>query len=657
MPYLNPASRLLCLLFLASIVSIGNAEEDIYFTEEDYFSFNPLISDASRLPTRKHNSPVPVSVITREMIEASGAINVADLFRLVPGYQVGHPNGGQFAVNPHDLSERLVKRIEVRVNGVSVYNSLSATTLWDRIGVEVEDIDRIEITRSSNSVSHGFNSFMGSINIITISPLKEHGTSLKARAGNFDFQSWQLRHSNNIGDFHFRIGLDHRSDDGFASVDDDSDRSNMNFHSIYTPTLQDEIEFGANIAKTVFRRGDIEPPGTPATFNNVEQDSSMQYLKWNHHFANSNLLAINFHHLISKFDSSPTLIPLGPVTASLDTDGMEQRYETNISYLINNLDNIRWQIGGALRYEIIDDANIIRNERLTRFSQNIFTSLDWNPHADWLINTAILVQSSNDNNLTFNPRISTNYQFHPAHTFRAHLSYSERNPVTVNQKQFIPLRLPDNTVVGLVRFADDEIDNERMLSYGIGYNGSFFNNRMELDLQIYRQDVNDGIDDFPTPPPFGIIPSAQKFDNTSDWRTTGFETELKFRICPDSFLHLNYGYADIDGKRLRGINPEVFESIDDALAQHSLGVLVSKQFANKLSVSSAYYYQSDMRWLGQNGTVQVNRLDFRANKTFKIASSELDLGLIMQGLLGEYDELQVDNTFEPRAIFELGLSF
>ena len=162
---------------------------------------------------------------------------------------------------------------------------------------------------------------------------------------------------------------------------------------------------------------------------------------------------------------------------------------------------------------------------------------------------------------------------------------------------------------------------------------------------------------FPNTPPLGLIPEAQFFDNTSDWNTTGLEVELKYYFHSDAFIHLNYGYADIDGKRLRGLSPRTFESIDDALAQHSLGILVSRKFGQGLRLSSAYYYQSDMRWLGQNGPVEVNRLDLVGGKEFHMGTSTLDVSLILQGLLGEYDELQIDNTFEPRAFLEIELVF
>ena len=58
--------------------------------EDDFFSELPVITSASRLNQSVLSSPSAVTVIDSAMIRASGFIEIADIFRLVPGFQGEH---------------------------------------------------------------------------------------------------------------------------------------------------------------------------------------------------------------------------------------------------------------------------------------------------------------------------------------------------------------------------------------------------------------------------------------------------------------------------------------------------------------------------------------------------------------------------------------
>ncbi len=663
------------ILLLYSVVTL--AEDDGYLSEEDYFSTIPLVSDASRLPTRKNESPVPVSVITREMIEASGAINIADLFRFVPGYQVGHADGGNFAVNPHDVTNRAVRRIEVKVNGISAYNIFSTSTDWDSIGIQVEDIERVEITRTPNSVSHGFNSFIGSINIITISPLKEHGTKMRVRGGSEDYQSYLLRHSGETGEIYYRFGLDHKTHDGFEDIADNVEVSNVNFNILYSPSFNDEIDIGFYHSDSDSGFVNIASAGNQDFQFDVERTTTREYVKWRHLFSNNtNEFNVNFHHQFGEFEDSPisvfgnmplsTVLGITPaqvftffgapdqiITANLR--GKENRYETSMDYIINHIENFRILIGAGLRYETINAPNLVRNTRQSRLSKSLYASIEWRPTSSLLLNAGFMIQDSNDNTATINPRLSFNYRFKRKYALRGNISYSERTPALLNQNHNALLLFDNGTFLDATTSSDSEIDNERLINYEIGYNGSFFNDHFDMDLNLYYQEISDGVDNFPLAKMTGIIPVIDIYDNISDWSTTGFETEFKYFFGQNAFVHLNYGYADVNGQRLRGLSPTIFENVDDAVAKHSLGILLSKKFDSNLHFGAAYYYQSDMSWLGHEGPVEVNRLDLMARKSYWLGDSKIDLSFILQGLLGNYDELQLGNEFEPRAYFEVSV--
>jgi outer membrane receptor protein involved in Fe transport len=63
----------------------------------------PIVLTPSRLPQRLDESPSTVTVIDRALIEASGARRLAEVFRLVPGFQVGYKYNNQPTVAYHGL--------------------------------------------------------------------------------------------------------------------------------------------------------------------------------------------------------------------------------------------------------------------------------------------------------------------------------------------------------------------------------------------------------------------------------------------------------------------------------------------------------------------------------------------------------------------------
>ena len=100
------------------------------FTETDLFTDIPEVVSATRLPQRLTEAPASITVIDREQINASGATRITDLFRLVPGMQVFHVTRNQSGVAYHGVSDNFPNRMEVMVDGRSIYLPLLSTVGW-----------------------------------------------------------------------------------------------------------------------------------------------------------------------------------------------------------------------------------------------------------------------------------------------------------------------------------------------------------------------------------------------------------------------------------------------------------------------------------------------------------------------------------------------
>ncbi len=62
--------------------------------EEALLADIPTVVSATRLPQSQVHTPISTTLITREMIKASGFIKIADVSHLVPRFQCARVTGG-----------------------------------------------------------------------------------------------------------------------------------------------------------------------------------------------------------------------------------------------------------------------------------------------------------------------------------------------------------------------------------------------------------------------------------------------------------------------------------------------------------------------------------------------------------------------------------
>lgn len=98
--YLGPPPR--SSLFLALLVSTPLLADDLFLDNQPL----PQVLTATRLKQSAAAVPGSMTVIDSELIKASGARDIAELLRLVPGMMVGYTSGNQAAVNYHGTNAR-----------------------------------------------------------------------------------------------------------------------------------------------------------------------------------------------------------------------------------------------------------------------------------------------------------------------------------------------------------------------------------------------------------------------------------------------------------------------------------------------------------------------------------------------------------------------
>ncbi|MEP7362443.1 MAG: TonB-dependent receptor [Acidobacteriota bacterium] len=143
-------------------------------------------SSVSKEASPAFRMPVSVFVFTGEDIRRSGATNLPEVLRLMPGVQVAQIDSGKWAVGVRGFQGRLSKAVRVLIDGRSVYTPLFAGVYWEAQFVMLEDIDRIELIRGPGGTIWGANAVNGVINIITKSAKDTRGMLVSAAGGTVD---------------------------------------------------------------------------------------------------------------------------------------------------------------------------------------------------------------------------------------------------------------------------------------------------------------------------------------------------------------------------------------------------------------------------------------------------------------------------------------
>lgn len=137
--------------------------------------------------TRKNEAPFKatsaVYVVTSEQIRRSGANNIPEALRMVPGVHVGRISGSQYSISIRAVNNALSDDVLVMVDGREVFNRFSNGTYWDSINYPLEDIDRIEVIRGPGGSLWGSNASNGIINIVTKKATTTQDTLFSTRVG------------------------------------------------------------------------------------------------------------------------------------------------------------------------------------------------------------------------------------------------------------------------------------------------------------------------------------------------------------------------------------------------------------------------------------------------------------------------------------------
>jgi iron complex outermembrane receptor protein len=174
-----------CISLLALTGLPGRAAQTPDLTQkslEDLMSIK--VTSVSKKEQNTSQAAAAVFVVSREDIRRSGALNIPDLLRMVPGLDVAQINAGKWAISSRGFNGQYSNKLLVLMDGRTVYSPIFAGVFWDSQNVPIDSIERIEVIRGPGAAVWGSNAVNGVINIITLNAKDTQGGYIVAGEGN-----------------------------------------------------------------------------------------------------------------------------------------------------------------------------------------------------------------------------------------------------------------------------------------------------------------------------------------------------------------------------------------------------------------------------------------------------------------------------------------
>jgi iron complex outermembrane recepter protein len=160
---------------------------------------NVDVTSASKKEQKLSRVPAAIFVITQEEIRRSGATNIPDLLRMVPGLEVAQVTPSVWAISARGFNGQYSNKLLVLIDGRTVYTPLFSGVYWDAQDVPLASIDRIEVIRGPGATVWGANAVNGVINIMTKIARETPGGMATSEGGNLDHGAGMVRYGGRIG--------------------------------------------------------------------------------------------------------------------------------------------------------------------------------------------------------------------------------------------------------------------------------------------------------------------------------------------------------------------------------------------------------------------------------------------------------------------------
>ena len=528
------------------------AEEEIESEDDLMAEFDLLMEEEIVFSAAKHQqyiaeSPSAVTVITREMIEATHCTNVACLLRQVPEVDVRWVISSYAVVGARALTDAFYgDKTMVLVDGREVNIELFGIPMWQALPVHLEEIERIEVIRGPGSALYGPNAHSM---VVAITTRETADSAARVMLGGGEFGLLSLRAGVDQRFGSFRVHISGSRDTTGAWRERNQQEGEVNRGRIRVDYQLEKSTLTLDLGAT-----DI---------------GGLIYTSLGPARANSGLLGHAFFAFLSDWLRAQISYSLMQADFSIDLplnygDIKMGELPESIEFFSGNLDTDIQLTFSPFKY------NLLILGASYRFFTMISDNMD--PETSYEHRFGVFVHDEHKlmerltltgslrldyNNITptpvtVSPRLALVWRFTETQLVRIAFGQAFRKPCYYNTTTHITGVKNEPGFEGLPdfvhdNFGNDDLENESITALEAGYRGHFFDNSFVVEgnvfYQRYRNTINFhfemnvdptlGVPDFDT--------SVMEFRNEGrEVDSLGGSISLTYRLMKQLRVNLNY---------------------------------------------------------------------------------------------------------------------
>lgn len=454
---------------------------------------NMEVSSVSKKEQKLSRTAAAIFVITQDDIRRSGATNIPDLLRMVPGMDVAQINGSTWAIGSRGFNQQFANKLQVMVDGRSVYSPTFSGVFWDTLDLPLSDIERIEVIRGPGGSVWGANAVTGVISIFTKRASETLGTLVEAGGGTSQQEFGMLQYGGKLArqtdfrvytkyfnqnpmlDLNGQSGADgwHRLREGFRTDSKLSPKDSLMVEGDLSTGR--EGEFG-------FELPAITSPGFVAVAEHINLANGSLESIWDHSYsANSD------SSLQLSYDQHRRSDPLNPETRN--TFGAEFRHHLAVGSRQDFVWGLGYrytsdEIGGSLTVAMVPASRAL--QLFSAFAQDEIALM---PQRLYLT-VGMKLEHNDYTGFGFMPTVRTTWALSDRHMVWAAVSRALRTPsrndtnLLLNLGEFVGL---GGTPTLLRLLGNPNFQDERLIAYEAGYR-TMLSSKLSIDFAAYYDD-------------------------------------------------------------------------------------------------------------------------------------------------------------------------
>jgi iron complex outermembrane receptor protein len=632
--------------------------------ENPFLDDMPIVLSASRLAQPISEAPVAMTIIDHQMIIDSGAWDLSEVMRLVPGMYVAYHSDRFYSTDDTVAYHGLVTnsksdRMQVLVDGRSVYSSLYGGVIWGDIPVVLSDIERIEVVRGPDSVTYGANSFSGVINIITRHPEEAQGEYASATVGNGRDEG-VMHYGGKYNDLTYRFTASTRKDDGEETTIqnppsetpwywgynkfDNKLVHQFNFLSDYQIDSTNNLEFQIGYNGGPRQEGEAHDIYS----DDKNANNYFEMIHWRKSLDDNGELMVQVYNSIESNDGH-----------IIDTDGSSnigetqlRRRELEVQHTFSPSDTTRLVWGGSIRQDAAYAPWILGINTQYWFPteyydlKQLFSNLEWHALPDLLFNVGAMMENNNYTGTSTTPRIATNWHFLPGQPLRVGYSEGTRSPSMYEEMESESWRYQQTANSWISPGSYPELPQlvpEHVRSSEIAYLGQFSD--VFVDLRLFHDHFTQLIDVEQRSAEAGNL-------NAGSALSRGVELALKVDIDEQTRLIYNITYGGVQSNNVDEVmySYSMPQSLESLMLTHRFNEQWDASLMGYL-ITETHFNETDWDF-AENRSYFIpgnNHFDVRVAHNFQVCNKHGVVALIVQDVMDtRYFEYRHDNQVPGR---------